>query len=112
MPLTAGGGAAIWRAACSGGRAGATSGGRYEQVVATRHHRCAVGADVRARVQRSGFSALGGDMTPQVFDVNGVQRDWAWLQGKYKCGMTSAPLQTTAFRLVRVDETIGPAVFI
>lgn len=50
-------------------------------------------------------------MTPQVFDVNGVQRDWAWLQGKYKCGMTSAPAGT-AFRLVRVDETIGPAVFI
>ena len=50
-------------------------------------------------------------MTPLVFDVNGQQRDWAWLQGKYKCGMTSAP-SGTAFRLVRVDETIGPAVFI
>src|SRR5574343_1229981 len=50
-------------------------------------------------------------MTPQVFDVNGVQRDWSWLQAKYKCGMTSAP-SGTAFRLVRVDETIGPAVFI
>jgi hypothetical protein len=51
-------------------------------------------------------------MTPQVFDVNGAPRDWAWLQAKYKCGMTAAPALTTAFRLVRVDETIGPAVFI
>ena len=49
--------------------------------------------------------------TPQVFDVNGQQRTWAWLQDKYKCGMTAAPAGS-AFRLVRVDETIGPAVFI
>jgi hypothetical protein len=50
-------------------------------------------------------------MTPQVFDVNGQQKDWAWLQAKYKCGMTAAP-SGSAFRLVRIDETVGPAVFI
>lgn len=49
--------------------------------------------------------------TPLVFDAAGTQRSWAWLQAKYKCGMTDAPAGS-AFRLVRVDETIGPAVFI
>lgn len=50
--------------------------------------------------------------TPQVFDVNGQQKSWDWLKAKYKCDMTSTPIDETAFRLVRVDETIGPAVFI
>lgn len=47
----------------------------------------------------------------QVFDASGVQRDWAWLASKYKCKLLTAPT-TSAFRLVRVDETIGPAVFV
>lgn len=50
-------------------------------------------------------------MPPQVYDVQGVQHSWGWLQDKYKCGLTPAPAGT-AFRLVRVDETEGPAVFI
>jgi len=50
-------------------------------------------------------------MALEVYDVNGVQQSWAWLQTKYKCDMTAAP-PGAAFRLVRIDETIGPAVFI
>lgn len=50
-------------------------------------------------------------MTPLVFDANGMQKSWDWLKAKYKCDMEAAE-SGTAFRLVRVDETIGPAVFI
>jgi len=50
-------------------------------------------------------------MPPQVYDVRGVQYSWGWLQEKYKCGMTAAPTGA-AFRLVRIDEAEGPAVFI
>lgn len=47
----------------------------------------------------------------EVYDANGTPRDWAWLQAKYKCALTAAPAGP-AFRLVRIDETVGPAVFI
>lgn len=50
-------------------------------------------------------------MIPEVYDYTGAQRDWAWLQAKYKCDMVAVP-PGKAFRLVRIDETIGPAVFI
>lgn len=47
----------------------------------------------------------------EVYDATGTQRDWAWLKAKYKCDMVAAPAGA-AFRLVRIDETIGPATFI
>jgi hypothetical protein len=50
-------------------------------------------------------------MTIDVFDRTGQQRDLAWLETNYKVKVLDAG-KGSKFKLVRVDETEGPAVFI
>ena len=49
-------------------------------------------------------------MPPQVFDQTGTQRDWDWLQDRYGNVQFLNAGPGEKFRLVRVDETEGPAV--
>jgi hypothetical protein len=48
-------------------------------------------------------------VTPLVFDVNGTQRDWAWLTGKYGRLEHRRGAGYPRFELARIEETIGPA---
>jgi len=48
-------------------------------------------------------------MPPQVFDLSGEQRDWDWLQERYGNVQFLNAGPGEKFRLVRVDETEGPA---
>lgn len=50
-------------------------------------------------------------MTIDVFDKDGKPQTWAWLEQKYRVRLRDAGAGAK-FRLVRVDETDGPAVFI
>lgn len=50
-------------------------------------------------------------MSIDVFDRNGTRRDQAWLEATYKVQVLDAG-PGPKFKLVRVDETEGPAVFI
>ena len=49
-------------------------------------------------------------MTPKVYDFYGVERSWEWLRGKYGSVsyLDAGPLRK--FALVRLQETVGPAV--
>lgn len=51
-------------------------------------------------------------MAPRVYDVNGVERDMAWLRQKYGNVRFLDAGAGEKFRLVRVDETSGPAVIV
>ena len=48
-------------------------------------------------------------MAPRVYDVNGVERDMAWLRQKYGNVRFLDAGAGEKFRLVRIDETSGPA---
>lgn len=48
-------------------------------------------------------------MTPRVYDVTGTERDMAWLRQKYGNVRFLDAGAGVKFRLVRVDETSGPA---
>lgn len=49
-------------------------------------------------------------MAPEIYDKSGVRRDMAWLQQKYGNVQFLDAGSGPKFRLVRVDETEGPAV--
>lgn len=49
-------------------------------------------------------------MAPLVYDVNGKQRDLAWLQKKYGNVQFLDAGPGQKFKLVRVDETAGHAL--
>jgi len=48
-------------------------------------------------------------MAPRVYDRHGVERDWTWLRGLYGYVRYLDAGAGRKFRLVRVDETTGPA---
>lgn len=49
-------------------------------------------------------------MAPEVYDMQGQRRDWAWLRQKYGNVNYLDAGDVDKFALVRVDETTGPAV--
>lgn len=51
-------------------------------------------------------------MAPRVYDRHGVERDWPWLTGLYGNVRYMDAGAGRKFRLVRVDETTGPAVIV
>ena len=51
-------------------------------------------------------------MAPRVFDKNGTERDMAWLRSKYGNVRYLDAGPGRKFRLVRVDETTGPATIV
>jgi len=55
---------------------------------------------------------IGGDMIPEVYDIQGVKQDWDWLVARYgPLEYVPAPVVDGEkyFRLMRVQATIGPA---
>jgi len=51
-------------------------------------------------------------MSPKIYDKNGTERDMAWLRAKYGNMRYLDAGAGRKFRLVRVDETTGPAVIV
>ena len=49
-------------------------------------------------------------MAPEIYDMSGARRDMAWLRQKYGNVQFLDAGAGPKFRLVRVDETEGPAV--
>lgn len=47
---------------------------------------------------------------PRVYDVDGNEKNWAWLVAKYHCALLDAG-EVAKFKLVRIDEAKGPAVY-
>lgn len=51
-------------------------------------------------------------MTPRIFDRHGTEQDWAWLQGKFGQVSHTESQETTAYRLVRIQERQGHSSFV
>jgi hypothetical protein len=47
---------------------------------------------------------------PVVIDLNGTERDWAWLRAKYGNVTYLEAAQYPKFQLIKVEETEGPAI--